>query len=159
MATKDYTVSEIQTLVLDQSNNIKGIDSTAQFQPEQSVEAYDEACRECGFENPETTDADKLQKYHWLIQRMRHWYLWQLWQQYILRFKGGDMEAQQIVKNLEVIVNKMDKDFEAGKTAGTTAHLFNDAGTVFGEAMVIGPGFIDDRLNEDTQEELDLRTG
>lgn len=156
MATKDYTLAEIKELIREQANNIKGLSSS--FLSSDSDAAYDEAVRECGFELPGTTDADKQLKYHWLILRMRRWYMWQLWQQYILRFKAGDMEAQQIVKNLQNIVDKMDKAFETGKTAEDAAHLFIDSDVVFGTSMVIGAGFIDDRMCETTQDEIDARS-
>src|SRR4030042_1592093 len=103
MATS-YDTDSLQQLVLTQINTIKGLQSS--FEQPAAEDAYDEAVRECGFPCPTSTEDDKEKKYQWLVQRMRRWFMWQLLQQYILKFKAGDMEAQQIVKNLDTIVAK-----------------------------------------------------
>lgn len=156
MAIKDYTLTELKEMVLEQANAIKGL-ATA-FDSTHGDEAYEEANRECGFELPETTDADKAKKIHWLIQRMRRWYLFQLWQQYSLLFQGGDMNAQQIAFNLMKLVEKMDQQFLDAKSAPETAALFLEAEVMFGYLpIVVGTGFIDDRLGQEAQTELDNR--
>lgn len=156
MAIKDYTQTELTYLVLTQANKIRGL--RTEFEPEDSNSAYDEACRECGFELPATDDADKRLKYQWLIHRMRRWYIFQLWQQNVQFADNGDFKAQQIVKNCDRIVTKLDADFETAKTAEDSAHLFLDAGTVFGVPLVVGTGFIEDRIGETTQDEIDNRS-
>lgn len=155
MAIKDYTLDELKSMVLTQVNAIKGLSD--EFGTNYSDESYNEAVRECGFELPETDDVDKSKKYQWLIQRMRRWFLFQLWQQYILRFKAGDMEAQQLASNLEKIIKKLDEAFEAAKTAIDTAALFVDSDYIFGTDLVVGPGFIDDRFGETHDDEITNR--
>lgn len=146
--SKNYTEADLKTLVLDQVNNIKGLE--AAFDPMQSEEAYDEAVMECGFSIPEITDVDKDRKYHWLIQRMRRWYLGRLLEQYNLRFDAGDLKAQQIVTNLLNTCNKYDSDFAIAKTDNATAHLFINAELGFSsQPLVLKPGFVDDRIGLD----------
>jgi hypothetical protein len=142
-----YTEAEIKDLVLRQINNIKGL----QVQFDDATEAYDEAVRECGFPCPLSTDSDKEKKYQLLVQRMRRWFLWQLLQQYILKFQSGDARAQQIVENLERVINKLDKDFEAARSAYDTAGLLADA-AYFGNDLVLTTGLIDDRIGQSAEE-------
>jgi len=156
MAIKDYTIKELQSMILEQANNIKGLD--IKFAPEHAVSAYEEAVMECGFEIPAESDNDRRKKMQWLILRMRRWFLWQLWQQYSLMFQGGDFNAQQIAFNLQKLVENLDKAFEAAKSAPETAALFIDAKTVFGTLpLVSGTGFAEDRIGQDSRIELDAR--
>lgn len=147
MATKDYTEAEIKTLVLDQMNDIKGL--SASFTSNDATEALDEAVRECGFEVPATTDADKLTKYQWLILRMRRFYLGRLYDQYILRFDAGELKAWQIAKNLSKTCKALDEQFGAVKSDPDNAHLFHNADTVFGTDIVLLSGFVNDRAGQD----------
>ena len=145
--SKNYTESEIKSLVLNQINGIKGLD--AAFDSDDATEALDEAVRECGFEHPLNTDTDKDVKYNWLIQRMRRFYIGRLLERYILRFDAGDLKAQGIVKNLTDAINKMDDDFDKARSDEKTAHIFIDAEGLFGsDTVVVGPGFIDDRIGQ-----------
>jgi hypothetical protein len=156
MAIKDYTLTELKEMVLEQANAIKGLSTS--FGSTQGDEAYEEANRECGFELPATDDADKAKKIHWLIMRMRRWYLFQLWQQYSLLFQGGDMNAQQIAFNLMKLVDKMDQQFVDAKSAPDTAALFIESDVMFGSLpIVLSPGFIEDRIGQEAQTELDNR--
>lgn len=146
--SKNYTEADLKVLVLNQINSVKGLE--AAFDPMQSEEAYDEAVMECGFSTPEITDGDKDRKYHWLIQRMRRWFIGRLLEQYSLRFDAGDLKAQQIVDNLLKICTKNDADFVFAKSDNATAHLFLDATTGFSSSpMVLKPGFVDDRIGLD----------
>lgn len=150
MATKDYTESELKTLVLNQINNIKGL--SANFTSTDADEAYDEAVRECGFEIPPTDDNDKLFKYQWLIQRQRRWYLSRLYEQYILRFDVGELKARQIAKNLSQVIQSLDEQFGAAKSDPNNAHVFYNAENIFGSDIVISSGLIDDRIGQDITE-------
>jgi hypothetical protein len=147
----DYTVEEIKALVLDRINQIEGLKTTYTFID--ADEAYEFATIECGFTHPESGDEDKDKKYRWLIQRMRRWYLGDLWERYILRFDVGDLAAQKIVENLKNICEKLDKDFEEAKASDDLGHLFATAADVFGSgASVIGTGLIEDRIGQPSEE-------
>lgn len=146
MAVKDYTLTELKELILAQVNKVKGLD--VPFDSVDSDEAYDSAVRDCGFELPLTTDEDKAQKYKWLAQRMGWWYFSKLLERYVFRFKTVDLEAQQLVGNLERLVKRYDEEFTKAKEDAKTTHLFIDADTQFGIDIVVGPGFVDDRISE-----------
>lgn len=144
MATT-YSVADLKTLVLNQVNGVKGM--AASF-PNADA-AYDEAVRQCGFSNPEASDAAAEVKTDWLIQRMRRWFIEQLQIQYILRFDTGDLRSGQISRNLEKKIAAMDQAFSDAKNNDATAHLFIDASAFFGKEMVMTSGFVDSKLGED----------
>lgn len=148
MAPTTYTVAELKALVLGQINKIKGI--AAVFANPDDDQSYDEAVRECGFEIPATDDDDLTIKYQWLIQRMRRWYIGQLYVQYVLQFEAGDLKAQQIVRNLERMLKTMDEQFGAAKADADLAHIFYNAATYFGTDLVQDSGFVTDRIGQDT---------
>ena len=150
MAIKDYSLTELKELVLLQINKIKGLDIP--FDSIDSDEAYDSAVRECGFELPETDDVDKAPKYRWLAHRMGSWYFSKLLERNIYKFKMGDLEANQLVGNLERLIKKYDEEFTKAKEDAGTTHLFMDADTAFGEDMIVAPGFIEDRVGESIEE-------
>lgn len=152
----DYTEAQIKALVLDQINNIKGLDNS--FMPSDADEAYDWAVMQCGFSVPASTDTDKDTKYQWLIQRMRRWYMGRLRDMYSLRFDAGELRAGQIVKNLMSICEALDTDFKEAKDDPATAALFVDSQAVFDDDMVIGPGFVDDRFGQDISVDMGLRS-
>lgn len=151
MATPTYTATEIKQIVLEQVNKIKGIES--EFDVTDSDNAYATACMECGFEVPESTDSDKDKKNYWLMHRMRTWYLKRLWEQYALRFKVGDIEAQQIAYALEKLCKKMDDEFATAKTSEESIHLFMESGDVFGsQPLLLDTGLVEDRIGQDISE-------
>lgn len=142
-----YKEEDLKNSVLNQVNTIKGLQTV--FTTPDADEAYNEAVRECGFICPVDSDTDKAKKYQWLLQRMRRWFLYQLYMQYILKFKSGDAEAQQIASNLQKAIDKLDKDFETAKA--NDAELFVDS-TYFGEDLVLGTGLIEDRVGQQTED-------
>ena len=147
MATVTYTTQGLKLLVLTQINRIKGL--SASFEAGDADASYDEAVRECGFENPVAGDADRDIKYQWLMQRMRRWYLARLHEQYILRFDISDMRAGQVERSLEKIVSKLDEAFAEARTAEATAHIFLSQEDVFGSDLVVTSGFLDNAMGED----------
>lgn len=147
MAHKTFTLDEIKNTVLDQINKIKGI-GTKFVLPEASA-AYDEATREIGFELPATSDPDVDIKYQWIIERMRRWFIFQLYNQHLLRFDVSDMRAGQLVKNLEKAVKTMDDRFSAARENEATAHIFIKAANVFGDDMVLTSGFLENAMGKD----------
>ena len=153
MATPTYIASEIKVLVLEQANKIKGLQIL--FDDTDADSAYVEACMECGFEVPLVDDVSKDKKNFWLLQRMKRWYLGQLWIQYSLRFDLGDIKAQSITKNLEILCGAMDKRFDAAKSAEDTAHLFSDATTTYGsDPIVIDTGLVEDRVGQSIEKRI-----
>lgn len=151
MAIVEYTKEELKTLVTEQINKVTEI--TTKFTIEvEGEEAYNSAVRECGFEIPATDDADKALKYHWLIERMRRWFYGRILELRFLRFDAGELLASQVAKNLMAIIEKMDEQFSEAREAAETAALFVDADTYFGSDVVIGPGLIDDRIGQPTEE-------
>ena len=152
MATKNYTLSELKTLVLDQMNQIKGLEAPFGNTNADADNSYDEAVMQCGFEIPATTDADKDKKYFWLIQRIRRWYMGRLLEQYSLRFKAGDMEAQQIYLNIRSLCKDLDDAFQKARESETESYLFINADTSIDSAIIVSPGFIEDRIGQSIEE-------
>jgi hypothetical protein len=151
MAVAEYTQEELQSLVTEQINKIPEVIVKFVIETE-GEEAYNSSVRECGFEIPVTSDADKAQKYHWLIERMRRWFYGRLLEQRFLRFDAGELLASKVAERLAAILKAMDDQFKEAKGAAETAALFVDADTQFGSDIVIGPGLIDDRIGQPMEE-------
>jgi len=147
MSHKTFSLDQIKSLVLNQVNAVKGL--SEKFTSGQAGEAYDEATREIGFELPAASDTDVEIKYQWIIERMRRWFLFQLYNQHILRFDISDLRAGQVVRNLEKAIKGMDDRFRSAREEQATAHLFMKAADVFGNDMVLTSGFLENAMGKD----------
>jgi len=146
MALVTYTESELQLLVLNQINKIKGL--SVLFTSEDASEAYNAAVRDCGFEHPANDDDDLGKKYRWLLQRMRRWYTDTLLFQYSMRFDSQDMKTSQISKSLMTLRDSLDKEFN--REINNNPSLFSEAlPTMFYDDMVTGHGLVDDQIGQD----------
>lgn len=159
MAITDYTDNELKRFVLGKINGIKGI--SPDFSASDSTESFNSAVRECGFGIPAATedDRDRAKKYHWIIERMKYWFLDLLLIRYSLEFDKGELKADGIKKGLIKILAGMDKKFKDAQSDPINAALFLDASDVFGsDLLVIPTGFIEDRIGQMTDTETEDRT-
>lgn len=142
-----YTEATIKNLVMTQVGQIMKVDPP--FSPEDADVAYQTAVRECGYIVPTSDDEDLDQRNHWLIERMRRWFIWNLVERHALFVSMGDVRTSSIPEQVMKIIKVLDDAFQAAKSDTTTAHLFIDAEVFFGSPIVVASQFVDDRVGQD----------
>ena len=140
MAAKCYNLAELKDLAL-RSANVIGLSTT--YDSVDVDRAYHYATQLCGYENPESSDTDYLDKQKYLLMGMEHYFLKDVQRKYLLKFDVGDLKLGQVSRNVQGMIKDIEAAFEKAKNDPALAALFIDASAYFGE-VVVGPGITDD---------------
>lgn len=144
MSITYHTLAELKQLALDTANAI-GL-ATAYVSAD-ADNAYNYATARCGFENPDSADADYYLKQHWLLEGMNLCFLYDVQRKYLLKFDVGDLRLGQISRMVRDMLQEREAALEKAKASSATAHLFVDAATYFG-TMVVKSGIVDDAIGQ-----------
>lgn len=144
-----YSLSDLKLLAVDSANTY-GVGVT--YATADGDKAYDYAVARCGFENPGAADVDFALRQLWLLESMHLYFLHDVQRRYALKFDVSDLKLSQPSRILRDMVADKEAAFEKAKASVSTAHLFVDTSTFFGE-MVIKSGIVDDAIGQSVDEE------
>lgn len=144
MAAKFYALAELKQLALDSAN---AIGLTTPYEPIDADKSYDSAVSFCGYENPNSSDADYLLKQRFLLEAMQLYFLKDVQRKYLLKFDVGDLKLGQVSREIREMIKDMSASLVNARDNPATAALFINAAEYFGQ-LVAAPGISDDAIGQ-----------
>lgn len=124
----------------------------AEYTAIDSENAYNFAVARCGFSNPASTDTDYVVKQYWLIEMMKLWFYRDIRDRYLLKFDVGDLKLSQATRNINAVIELIEKAFEQVRSDEKMAAIFFSATDIFADDSVVDNGLQDDAVGQDYRE-------